>query len=867
MALTNANTYTGGTVVNAGNLIFSGAGSANQVAVNNEVQQLTFSGLITGGTFTLSYGTNLVTQPIVWSATPATLVANIQAGLNGILGAGNTLVATTATPGVYSVTYQGSLANSNLQPLAAAAGLLTGTSPSLVPSTLINGSGREVQTLTLAGTSGGSFALQYNGVGASNTNEVQRLTIPTGTADNTLFTLSLFGQATAPITYSTTAATTAAAIQSALNTTFGTASLNVVAVNALNFTVTAGGALANTNLPSLVANLGVSEVQTITFDNGYSDGDTYTLTWFGMTTLVPVVFDGTVPANNVTSITAALNSIGLGGNFTVASVDALNYTVSFDKALSYVNVPPITAAVDSSGGTVDVLYTLDGMGSKAQTIDISGSPLDTFTLSLAGQAGTPALALAATPSPTAANVLAHLNSIPGLNGNVSVFGPDAGPFLIVFNNALANTTLPDLTFTVGVGAPSVTITTLGEGIGNEVQTLTLGGTAGTFTSSFNGIAATAAVTFTPGTAPTSAQLLTHLNTIPALSGNVTVFGPNSGPFTIVFSRALAGLDVSQLIASTTGGTTATTATTTDGAGYITTVQRDGLGNEVQRVTIGGAAGTVQLSIGGINATSALTAPFTGLTAAAFQANLTTIAGLSGNVKVFGPTGGPFFLAYTGALANVNMPTITATAAGGATSAVATYIDGSGNEAQTLTLGGTSGGTFTVSYAGVAATSALTFTTGATPTAAALLTNLNTIPLLNGNVSVLGQDAGPYLIVFNNALANIDVPTLTANVTGGTTATPAVVSNGGSTPGLVFVAGIEPTLLQAQAYINSLDGLNGNVTVLAPGGPFTIVFNNNLANATTPILTAVNLNGATATPAITSVPLNVRVNAGAESNPR
>src|SRR5439155_20278552 len=101
---------------------------------------------------------------------------------------------------------------------------------------------------------------------------------------------------------------------------------------------------------------------------------------------------------------------------------------------------------------------------------------------------------------------------------------------------------------------------------------------------------------------------------------------------------------------------------------------------------------------------------------------------SGNVNVLGSSGangGTYLLVFTGALANANVPQVTVTssltgpAPQGATVIAATSGIGVGNEVQSLTLGGTSGGTFTPSFAGTAATAALTFTTGATPTAAQL----------------------------------------------------------------------------------------------------------------------------------------------------
>ena len=156
-------------------------------------------------------------------------------------------------------------------------------------------------------------------------------------------------------------------------------------------------------------------------------------------------------------------------------------------------------------------------------------------------------------------MLAHLNSIAALNGNVTVLGANAGPFTVVFNNALANVNVAQLTTAVTGGA-TATAATVQDGIGNELQTITLAGTSGgTFTVSFNGVAATWAITFTTGSSPTAAEVLANLNSIAALNGNVTVLGGNAGPFFVVFKNALASADVPQMTTAVTGGTTATVA--------------------------------------------------------------------------------------------------------------------------------------------------------------------------------------------------------------------------------------------------------------------------------------------------------------------
>src|SRR6185436_17377650 len=127
-------------------------------------------------------------------------------------------------------------------------------------------------------------------------------------------------------------------------------------------------------------------------------------------------------------------------------------------------------------------------------------------------------------------------------------------------NRLAGTNISDVAITRQSGAPTVTMSTATQGtpqsltvtstltaaqiqaylntsLGltnkvvvtgvNEVQTLTVTGTAGsTFTLNFNGSPASAPLTFTSGTSPTTAQVFTHLNSIAALTNNVGVTGAN-----------------------------------------------------------------------------------------------------------------------------------------------------------------------------------------------------------------------------------------------------------------------------------------------------------------------------------------------------
>ncbi len=84
-------------------------------------------------------------------------------------------------------------------------------------------------------------------------------------------------------------------------------------------------------------------------------------------------------------------------------------------------------------------------------------------------------------------------------------------------------------------------------------------------------------------------------------------------------------------------------------------------------------------------------------------------------------------------------------------------DAQNGEVQTITRNATGNTVF--SFNGVNATT-INFT--ATTSAAEIQTALNSIPALNGNISVAGSAGGPYTVTFSGALANQNVATLGVN---------------------------------------------------------------------------------------------------------
>lgn len=116
-----------------GKIVTSGTAPVNGT---NCVQTLTIGGTPTGGTFTIKYQ-GMESGAITWSATNATLIANIQAALDAMptVGSGSTVVsAGTVTAGIGTVliTFSGAnLAKLTVPVMTIGTNALTGTAPTL----------------------------------------------------------------------------------------------------------------------------------------------------------------------------------------------------------------------------------------------------------------------------------------------------------------------------------------------------------------------------------------------------------------------------------------------------------------------------------------------------------------------------------------------------------------------------------------------------------------------------------------------------------------------------------------------------------------------------------------------------------------
>lgn len=166
----------------------------SQLTGTNEVQTLTIGGTPTGGTFAIGFTgtalnttTKVVTGPITWSATNATLIANILAALQAVPAltspdSSNVTVAAlslTAGIGTINVTFVNGLGATDINQMTADGTLLTGTSPTVAFTTATAG---------VAGANGTFLA--YNSGGSDGSQTVKCILRMTCTTDaNGLITL------------------------------------------------------------------------------------------------------------------------------------------------------------------------------------------------------------------------------------------------------------------------------------------------------------------------------------------------------------------------------------------------------------------------------------------------------------------------------------------------------------------------------------------------------------------------------------------------------------------------------------------------------------------------------------------------------
>lgn len=225
------------------------------------------------------------------------------------------------------------------------------------------------------------------------------------------------------------------------------------------------------------------------------------------------------------------------------------------------NALRVKLADDSLGDTdYDQVTATD----EVQIITITGDTGGTYTLTYSGQTTE-----AIDPTATAAEVQAALEQLSNIEvGDIAVTGSAGGPYTVTFGGLLADE---------NVAAITSTVTEL-DGT-NEIQTVTVNATGGTFTITYSG-QTTAAIAFNAAASAVTSALEALSNIAP---GDVVVTGgPGAAgggtPYTLTFGGTLANQNVAAVTTgagSLTGGAgTATVATPTPGVAPTVVITTD-----------------------------------------------------------------------------------------------------------------------------------------------------------------------------------------------------------------------------------------------------------------------------------------------------
>jgi len=411
--------------------------------------------------------------------------------------------------------------------------------------------------------------------GTGGTNEVQTITITDDIAGDS-FAVSHGGQTSADIAYDATAATVQTELEAMTSIAVG--DVVVTGADGGPYTLTWGGAVANSDVAEVTGVAGTDEVQTVTLPADAPTGGTWSMDWDS---------EGpTAVAWNASAATIQTALEGYGtpvpGDILVTGAAGGPYTFTYAANLANSVQPDITADGDLLSGRPTVLETTQEAVAgvdEVQTVSIPAAATGgTFTLTFdAVETGNIAY------NADGAAVDAALEAIVPIGaGDVAVTGPAGGPWVVTFETLLAAAPQPDMT---GDGAllssfnVTVVETQVGGGGVNEIQTIGIPAsiTSGTFTMTYNGqTTGTIAWNASAGTVEAALKTLTNID-----SGDVTVTGgPGASAIWICeFKGNLAGTELVLMGGDGTllaGGHAVTVVETTPG---VTAV------NEQQTLTI------------------------------------------------------------------------------------------------------------------------------------------------------------------------------------------------------------------------------------------------------------------------------------------
>lgn len=408
-------------------------------AASNEIQRI--SHLATGGTFTITYN-GAATGNIAWNASAAT----VQTALDTLTGLNGNTSVTGNAGGPWSVEFVNSLATVDVNPLTCNGANLTGQILKTITVTQDGRAGIN-QKYALVFTTNDSL-LVPSPIGAytfSITDPVTSIVrdVLIGTADSQA---TVQDSLDAAIGYGACTVRIAAeyedvAVSLQINT--WEIEFNGDYWGSQPITMERQSPLDEVYLVSSQtgASTGRDEKQQITF-NIRPAGGTWTISFRGATT-------GALAYN----ITTAALKIALEALSTIDGVNVtdppfgIGYAIEFTSPGSE-DLPLITAVVTSlTGGNPIVTNTQSAVRGidEFQRVTLPQCTGGTFTLTYAGQTTAP-IAYNAAAYGTVGSVAVLLKALSNIgNSDIQVGGPDGGPWLIWFQNALGSLNVAALT--------------------------------------------------------------------------------------------------------------------------------------------------------------------------------------------------------------------------------------------------------------------------------------------------------------------------------------------------------------------------------------------------------------------------------------
>ena len=494
----------------------------------NETQQVTVEHGTASGSFRLGLPNN---GSLYWTGNLllSASASEIQTALNSTLAPGSVTVTRTDLSDrfVLNVTFSGTLAAQNLEPL-------------------------QVQTAADTPTSRGTFTLSCGGqttaeIMLSSNTATQATEIQTA-----LRSLSTIGTGNVQVTYDTTSTASAPRY----NVVF---SNSLAGVDASQITASGAGlSYASVQTRTVISGTpAVNEQQTVTLNSGSASG-TFRLSL-------------TVSGRNYTTTDLAFNATGS------------NIQAALNTALGSIGTASVTRPGASGASTFDVTFAGALAGKdlsllKIYTDVVTPTAGGSFTLSYGGQT-TAAITLADSTSLQASQIQQALQALSTIGaGNISVnydttsTNADTAPRFLVTSGTISVESISASGGNLTNGASISVATTSGSNTTvNEVQTISLetGSVSGTFTItvSYNGNTwQTAAMAFDAAAATIQSALNAAINSV----GTTTVARSGSAGtanLTITFGGGLSGKNLDPV--------TVATSTVTPTAGGSFTVSYGG----------------------------------------------------------------------------------------------------------------------------------------------------------------------------------------------------------------------------------------------------------------------------------------------------